>query len=251
VILVHGSNGIRTNVLRWADALSAMGLATFVLDSFTGRQITETATAQDRLSTVAMTVDAYRALDVVGRHPRIDPRRIAIMGFSKGGSVALAAALRRFYALHGSPGLDFAAYIALYPGCQRRFIDEENVVDRPIRIYHGEADDWVPIAPCRAYVDRLRKAGRDAELTGYPDAHHGFDLHLASPSIRIPNVQTGPTCVVEERSGGLMVSMPSGQPWSLNDPCVTRGATLGYHPDAHAKTLGAVTALLKRVLIGE
>lgn len=251
VVLVHGSNGIRANVLRWADELSAIGLATFVLDSFTGRQITETATAQELLSTVAMTVDAYRALDVIGRHPRIDRRRVAIMGFSKGGSVALSASLRRFQALHGSPALEFAAHVALYPGCQRRFIDDENVVERPIRIYHGEADDWVPIAPCRAYIDRLRKAGKDAELTSYPDAHHAFDSHLAPRSVRLPNVQTGPTCAIEERPGGVMVSMPSGKPWSFDDPCVERGATIGYHPGAHAKVLTDVKAFLSHALRGD
>ncbi|MEK7713923.1 MAG: dienelactone hydrolase family protein [candidate division NC10 bacterium] len=103
------------------------------------------------------------------------------MGFSKGGFAALYSSLRRFARMHGPAGLTFAAHVAFYPICQRRFIDEEDVTDRPIRVFHGEADDWTPIEFCRKYVERLRRAGKDATLVAYPGAHHGFDSHLAPP----------------------------------------------------------------------
>ena len=37
VVLVHGSGGVGGNVAEWAGEFNAMGIATFVLDSFTGR----------------------------------------------------------------------------------------------------------------------------------------------------------------------------------------------------------------------
>jgi dienelactone hydrolase len=162
------ARGIRANAFRWADELLGLGVAVFIVDSFGGRGIPETAADQSQLNTVAMTVDAYRALAVLGRHPGIDAERIAVMGFSKGGFVALYSSLRRFQRFHGPPGLVFAAHIALYPICQRRFIDGEDVSGRPIRVFHGEEDDWVPIGPCREYaVERLRRAGKDATLVAY------------------------------------------------------------------------------------
>jgi dienelactone hydrolase len=195
-----------------------------------------------------MTVDAYRALAVLGRHPRIDTDRIAVMGFSKGGFVALYSSLRRFQRMHAPAGLTFAAHVAFYPICQRRFIDEEDVSDRPIRVFHGEADDWTPIEACRKYVERLRRAGKDAALVAYPGAHHGFDSHLAPPSLRLPNVQRGPNCEIEERPGGEMVEVRTGQPFTLSHPCVERGATIGYHPDAHRQAQDDVKNFLRSAL---
>ncbi|HYE92111.1 MAG TPA: hypothetical protein VEA38_13875, partial [Terriglobales bacterium] len=46
--------------------LNAMGLAVFLLDSFSGRGITETSTSLARLSDASMLIDAYRALAAVG-----------------------------------------------------------------------------------------------------------------------------------------------------------------------------------------
>ncbi len=91
-----------------------MGLATFVLDAFTGRGIVQTSTDQASLGRLAMTYDAYRALEVLEKHSRIDPQRIAVMGFSRGGQAALYSSVKRFQKMHGPAlGRDFAAYIPL------------------------------------------------------------------------------------------------------------------------------------------
>lgn len=168
VVLVHGSGGIGSGVTRWAEALNTSGFGTFVMDHFSGRGILQTATDQTQLAHVAMIADVYRALDLLARHPRVDPTRIAVMGFSKGGFAALYASLKRFQRMHAPGGLEFAAYVAFYPICIRTYIDDEQVSDRAIRIFHGAADDWVPVEPCRDYVTRLRRAGKDATLTGIP-----------------------------------------------------------------------------------
>ena len=65
VILVHGSGGVGPGEQKWAREFTGMGVAAFILDSFTRRGITETATDQSRLASAAMIVDAYRALELL------------------------------------------------------------------------------------------------------------------------------------------------------------------------------------------
>jgi hypothetical protein len=53
MVVVHGSSGVLRNDWEWAKRLNEMGIATFVIDNFTGRGIVETATDRSRLSSMA------------------------------------------------------------------------------------------------------------------------------------------------------------------------------------------------------
>lgn len=243
VVLVHGSGGIGRNMPGWVRELTGIGVAAFVMDSFTGRGVSETATDQSRVSSGAMVVDAYRALELLATHPAIDPERIAVMGFSKGGFVALSTSLRRFQRAWGPAGLRFAAHLPFYPSCTIELYEDAQVTG-PIRIFHGEADDWTSIAPCRAYVERLRRAGADAQILGYPDAHHGFDVPRAPGAVRLPDVQNGSGCDLVESTPGVVVHRGSGARATAGDPCVSRGATVAYDARAHRASIAAVKELL-------
>ena len=244
VVFLHGSGGVNASHDRWAQEMLGMGIATFVMDSFTGRGIVETSTDQARLGRLAMIVDAYRALELLARHPRIDPQRIAVVGFSRGGQSALYASVRRFQRMHGPAGLEFAAYVPFYAACNTTFREDGDVADRPIRIHHGLADDYVPIGPCRPYVSRLRTAGKDVTLTEYPNAHHAFDNPANPQLIKAARSQSTRSCVMHEDQNGRVVNSRTGEPFTYKDSCVELGPTLGYNAEGHAASVKAVKAFL-------
>jgi dienelactone hydrolase len=244
VVLVQGSGGVGANVDRWAQELNGMGIATFTQDGFAGRGMTNTVTDQAQLGQLTMINDAYRALELLAKHPRIDQARIGLMGFSRGGRIALYASLKRFQQMHGPQGAEFAAYLPFYAPCNTTYIDDGEVSDKPIRLFHGAADDWVPVAPCRTYVERLRKAGKDVQLTEYSEAYHAFDVHTPTAPLPIPQVQTGRRCLLEETAGGQIINRQTQQAFSIEDPCIERGVTVVYNAQALGEALKAVKEFL-------
>ena len=92
---------------------------------------------------------------------RVDPRRVALAGFSDGASYALSLAL-------GNGDL-FTHALAFSPG----FAAPPGPVGRPrIFVSHGIADDVLPIDPCsRRLVPRLRAAGYEVRYREFPGGH--------------------------------------------------------------------------------
>lgn len=248
VILLHGSGGISGYVVDWEQEFLTMGVATFVIDSFTSRGIVNTNNDQTQLGRLAQTEDAYRALAVLAKHPRIDPARVMLMGFSRGGQNALYSSLTRFQRMHlSASGAHFAAHIAFYPDCSYTYRDDEDLA-APVRIFHGSADNYDPIAPCRAYVERLRAKGKDIQITEYPGASHVFDGRANKPPVSLPQAQTVRNCEWEEGDGGQLFNAKTKQPYSYSDPCVERGVTIAYDERAATEARKAVAEFVTATL---
>ena len=147
VVLVHGSGGIGANYDRWSAELNGLGIATFIIDGFTGRGIASTVEDQEQLGRLTMINDVYRALAVLAAHPRIDPARIAILGGSRRGQIVVYASLKRFQRAYGRPGVEFAAYLPLYAPCNTTYIEDTDVSDRPIRLFTGMRTTMIPWLP--------------------------------------------------------------------------------------------------------
>lgn len=248
VVLQHGSAGYVGNVDMWSRELNELGISTFALDGFTARGLTEVNSNQALLGRLNFILDIYRALEVLATHPRVDPARIVLMGFSRGGQAALYASLKRFNRLWNKSGVEFAAYIPFYPDCMTTYISDTEVADRPIRIFGGTPDDYNPIARCKAYVERLKAAGRDVQLTEYANAAHAFDNPLgAQPAAVSPKFESARECKIREEPEGVVINAETKQPFSYKDACVVHGPHLGYDPVATQAAIASVKAFLKGV----
>jgi dienelactone hydrolase len=244
VVLMAGGGGITPLLEKWAETINSIGVASFVPDSRAGRGITDPS----KLDIVAPMIDAYRALGVLAAHPNIDPKRIAIMGNSKGSMAALYSSNVRFRDMYGPPEVEFAAHVAVSAPCVRTYRGDGKVTGKPIRMFHGIADDLFSIEPCREYVARLKQAGVDIQLTELPDADHGFGaFNLKAPEIN-PQMLTSRKCRLEEGDNGQLLNRATSKPFAPTDACMERGVTFSYNEAAATATMAEVKAFLSAAL---
>jgi dienelactone hydrolase len=246
VVLMHGSSGVGANIEPWVHQFNSMGISTLVIDGFSGRGLTAVGPNQALLGRLNLILDIYRSLDILAKHPRVDPDRIVLMGFSRGGQAALYASLDRFNELWNKSGVQFAGYIPFYPDCSTSYANDTEVADRPIRIFHGSPDDYNPVASCKAYVARLQDARRDVVLTEYPDSQHAFDIGLLGVSSVVvsANAQTARNCHIKEGEGGVLMNSDTQAPFTYKDACIELNPHVGGNPATAEAARKAVSDFL-------
>lgn len=248
VVLMHGSGGIVPATERWVEEFARMGLATFLVDSFSGRGVIRTVGDQSQVDSLAMLLDAYRALAVLAEDPRIDPAQIAVVGWSKGALAALYSSSQRFTSMYAPRGVRFAAHVAVYAPCYYRYRDDHHLTGSPVRLFHGDADAITPVDACRELVARLKSAGGDVGLTVFAGAGHGYDRLAVNPTTLLL-AQTVGACRVDEGDLGVLINRTTGRLFTLTDACVTRLETsLVADPLATTETMAGVRRVLAAAL---
>jgi dienelactone hydrolase len=213
VIVLHGSGGLYLKngegdelgpcsmVLEdafriWRDLLTDRGYVVAMPNSFYSRGHCEW-NADDKDRMILRVFDTRATEDWLCRQPTVDCDRMALLGFSNGGSVALMAlqsdmSITKDSRLreHG-PNRPVRGAVAYYPGCGlenqlTESLDPDDIYRfysplAPVLVQHAERDDLLD--DCEDFRDPQveqidEAAGRSEDwfdLRVYNDARHGFD----------------------------------------------------------------------------
>jgi dienelactone hydrolase len=166
----------------WGARISGWGFVTLTLDSFGARGLKNCGGGTPPYPDLS--VDAYRGLEFLIQKSYVDPKRIALVGFSWGAWQTLSATERG--AIERAARHKFRAAAAFYPACD----SFKGVMTVPTLIVIGERDDWTSPDSCRKLADgeddmgisRQKGVGAPIRLIVLADASHGFDV----PAFRTP-----------------------------------------------------------------
>jgi dipeptidyl aminopeptidase/acylaminoacyl peptidase len=167
VVLLHGGDGM-SNPERYrfgARALAAAGYHVVIVHYF-DRTGTKRANWGSLREDAPLWLGAVRdALGFVAARPGVDAQRLAIVGFSLGASLALAAAADdpRIKAV-----VDVVGPLPAGAETARR--------TPPVLILHGARDRIVPVDNAHRLEALLKARGVPYEITIYPDEGHGFSM---------------------------------------------------------------------------
>jgi dienelactone hydrolase len=260
MVIHHGSGGVRAEREgRYAREMVGLGVAALILDSFKGRGIASTVQDQARVSSAEMADDAFAALKALADHPRIDGKRVGLIGFSKGATAALLAAHETRAERALPPGLRFALHVLLYPWCGSHYYKPKST-GAPVYMLLGSADTYIGVAPCQEYAAALKAEGAQVEVVVYPGAGHGFDAGRA-PYFD-PRGENQSRCVFvqqpdrtsKERTSGLTTNDAQGRPIPAVykralAACRTYGVSGGPNEAAKAKAMAALRRYVQRHLL--
>src|SRR4030042_2038735 len=173
VVLLHGCEGMgeagSDSYNRWASRLKSWGYLTLQVDSFGPRGDSFICSNDDLMKKYVpkRAMDAYDAQSYLAGLRFVDPKRIAVMGWSHGALSTIASVSE----MTGKKIVPFQASITFYPYCYKTLDD----LDAPLMILIGGLDDWCPAELCSANIPKGGKTKHEVVLKVYPGAYHNFD----------------------------------------------------------------------------
>lgn len=181
VVIIHNSGGLQDRTgAGYVKVLNDAGIATLELDLFPRGN--RPSTTRENLP------HTFGSLVFLAAHPRIDPARIGIMGFSWGGILSLVSASTEVANAYVAAPPKFAAHLALYPVCSAQLgivrgtsrsypaSTYQAMTGAPVLILAAEKDDYDKPDSCQQFVDALSETARaHISLTVYRGVGHGWD----------------------------------------------------------------------------
>ena len=170
VLVVHEWWGLNEYPKARARQLARMGYVAFAVDMYGKGVLATTAAEAGKLAGQLRGKDAIRTraaagLEVLRKQPRVDPKRIAAIGYCFGGTTVLELA---------RSGADLAGVVSFHGGLGTHRQAEKGQVKAEVLVCHGAADPAVPDKELMAFVEEMRAAEVAWTLVMYSGAKHGF-----------------------------------------------------------------------------
>ncbi|WP_315838337.1 dienelactone hydrolase family protein [Bradyrhizobium prioriisuperbiae] len=198
VVMMHGRAGAYSSAAKgrydastlsrrhqaWGHHWAEQGYLAVLVDGFGPRGYPQGFprfsydTRPDTLNEVTVRpLDAYGALAWLRTRDDVVADRIALQGWSNGGSAVLATMSASAPGITSpTPATGFRAALAFYPACGLKGQFDNGLVSyAPVRVFHGSADEEVSPRRCAELVDRSRDRGGDIQFQLYRGATHNFD----------------------------------------------------------------------------
>jgi dienelactone hydrolase len=174
VLIVHDWNGEDAHEQTRAQMLARLGYTAFAADVY-GAGVRPTADA-DAAALVGryygdlalMRARVRAAYDVLRADARVDPERIAVMGYCFGGSASLEFA---------RTGAELAGAVSFHGRLVTHEPADVDAIRAPLLVLTGAADPVVPDEAVVAFENELRQApGLDWQVVSYSGAPHAFTV---------------------------------------------------------------------------
>lgn len=255
MVLMHGTAGVKEREFTHANEFIKMGVAAAIVYSFKSRGVTETFADAHEVPLTEMARDTMSAVEALSKDPRIDAKRIGLIGWSKGGGVAIKTALDRQASRLSKGPTRFALHIAMYPACESHHYALKTTA-ASLYMMLGERDEYDSPESCTDYAQKIKTAGGDVHVRVYKDARHGWDA-VGSERIFNPRGENMSKCHFEEKedgswlekTSGVMAFGPNGKPNNRAKAlagCMTKGVVYGYNEKATKESLKDVKDIIRR-----
>lgn len=171
ILVVHEWWGLNDYIKRRARMLAELGYVAFAADMYGEGKVTRHGDkASEWLQQITANVQRWRERAAVGleqlrRNDRVDPQRVAAVGYCFGGATVMQLA----YA-----GADLAGVVSFHGSLPVPDNPGQVTMKPRVLAAHGNADAFVPPERVQQFKDALDQAGADWHLVTYGGARHAF-----------------------------------------------------------------------------
>jgi dienelactone hydrolase len=171
VLVVHEWDGHNPYVRQRAEQLARLGYVAFALDMYgkgvRGKDAKESAALAGiyKGDRKLMRARAGAGLDVLRKQARVDPSRLAAIGYCFGGTTVLELA---------RGGADLVSVVIFHGGLDTPTPEDARNIKGKVLALHGGDDPLVPVKQVEVFQEEMRKGGVDWQFVSFGGAVHSF-----------------------------------------------------------------------------